>query len=140
MRKLGAAALAATCLALATSAVAKDKYQPMPATADDLKGAGLTYVQRQGNPGFMMMRPANAAFALVGALAAISTSRDFWFDNELTDPTNEINQRLAQAIAGQYGMTPARGVTIAPTGTTSFKDIGAQAGGARYVLNVQSRA
>lgn len=128
----------AWAVASASPAAAKDKYNALSIGPDALRGAAITYVGRDVMPGFLILRPSQGAFAVVGALAAAASSKNFWAENSMQEPANAVNERVARDVAAQYGMIAAPGVIISQQ--TSFADISGKAGGARYILNVQSRA
>ena len=55
----------------------------------------------------MMLSPGNAAFAAIGALAAISSSKKLAEDNDLTDPAADMRVDVAKAFAASKGLSVA---------------------------------
>lgn len=105
--------------------------------AATLKGKTVARTTYAAKPDFTAMTPANGAFGLVGALAAISAGNSLVNDNGLTVPSDTIGQVLVSQLRDERGMRMA----VEPVATSS-DDIGrivaAAKGKADYVLDVQT--
>lgn len=95
-------------------------------------------------PFFMLMSPGHAAFAAIGAVAAIASSKTVANENELTDPANEIQAEIAKSYAGSQGLTLADAPIVIqpgnPKAATAAVFDAAKAQGAHYIVDVATQA
>lgn len=85
---------------IAETMAAQPAAAPALATGD---GPLIAYVSRKDPPGFIAMQPTQAAFGMLGAIAAIAESKQLVKELDLQDPANGIAADLAQALAVSKG-------------------------------------
>ncbi len=110
-----------------------------------LDGAGLSAVRNQTvavtarkTPDFTAMAPGNAAFGLIGGLAAVSEGNKIVAAHHVTDPADAIAHELANALHDAHGSQIVAGSVAVET--TDAARIAAQAKGkARFVIDVETR-
>ena len=101
-----------------------------------LDGHSVTYVTR-AKPSFSAMTPTKAAFAIVGAAAAISEGNSIIESNAIADPADDISNGLMQLLERTNGMTPKRPAVSAPSEDAEPIAEAARAR-AEYVLDVRT--
>jgi hypothetical protein len=108
-----------------------------PASAPS--GPVVAYIVRDVQPTLIDSKPSNAAFGVIGAVAAISAGGDIVKKNNIANPANDIARDLAAAYAADHGYR------LADTPLPVDKDhpapkregLAAFSQGARYVVDVE---
>lgn len=110
---------------------------PEPAAApEEASGPTVVYTTRPTPPAFVLMTPAQGGFAVVGALAAMSASKQMALDLQLTEPANEISAAFAAAyVSSKGGRVLERPLVITEPKTDLLK-ANAAADQAQYVIDV----
>ncbi|MES2300055.1 MAG: hypothetical protein V4582_23665 [Pseudomonadota bacterium] len=123
--------------AILLTACASVRKQPI-AAADlaTLKQETLANTSR-AKPSFVGMTAGNAAFALVGALAAISSGNDLIAANKVADPADAIAQGLANSLAATH-QTRSVAQRVAVSADDAAAVAAAAKPNARLVLDVQT--
>jgi len=98
----------------------------------------IRFVKHTKPPVLIDSTPGTAAFALVGAAAAIAAGHDIVVKNGIEDPSGDMARQVALAYAAAHGARvadeplPDNHLWTQPKG----KDLAAEANGARYVIDV----
>ena len=86
---------------------------------------------------FVAMTAGKAAFALVGAVAAIDAGKRLVTENDIEDPAPRVARELLAIAHTQYGVVPANS-PAAKVDTTDVKQLAHAGSGADLVIDVQS--
>lgn len=86
---------------------------------------------------FVPMTAGKAAFALVGALAAVEAGKNLVAENEIEDPAPIVARDLLELLRKQYGVVPAN-LPAVKVDTTDVRELARAVSSADLVIDVQS--
>lgn len=108
-----------------------------PASSD---AALVAYVAHTKAPVLIDTTPAKAAFALVGAAAAIAQGHQIVVDNDIKDPSGDMAREIAATYAQAHGGRVAEAPILDEHQLVRAKGekLAEDANGARYIVDVDS--
>jgi hypothetical protein len=120
------------------TAVAAPSAPPTPSESGP-SAPVVAYVMRDVQPTLIDSKPSNAAFGVIGAVAAISAGGDIVKRNNIANPANDTAHDLAAAYAAGHGyrFTDAPLPVDKAHPAPKREDLAAFSQGARYIVDVE---